>query len=159
MWPRLSVGSHEERDALQAEVAPDEEEKRKRLAAGTRELIQRLRRVADAPEEPGLVPALGVVDEPVAQEFEALVARERRAVEEIRIDAVWDHVDQVVRDAQETHGLGCGMGRAADDAPAVPGRRFEARGPVLSVAVSVEVRPPQQLAFRFRQVALGRHLT
>jgi len=95
----------------------------------------------------------------VAQEFETLVARERRAVEEIRIDAVWNHLDPVVRDAQDTHGLGRVVGRNADDAPAAPGRRFESRGPVLSVAVSAQIRPPQQLAFRFRQSAVGRHLT
>ena len=95
----------------------------------------------------------------MAQEFETLVARERRAVEDIRIDAVWNHFDQVVGDAQETHGLGRVVGRNADDAPAVLGRRFEAGGPSLSVAVSAQIRPPQQLAFRFRQSAVGRHLT
>ena len=71
-WSRPIVGSHEERDALEVEVAPDEQEKRKRLAAAARERIQRLQRVADAPREPRLVPALGVVDEPVAQESETL---------------------------------------------------------------------------------------
>ena len=53
------------------------------------------------PGDPRLVPALGVVDEPVAQEIETLVASERRALEAIRIDAVRDYLDQVVRDAQE----------------------------------------------------------
>ena len=125
-WPRPSVGSHEERDALEAEVAPDEEEQRKLLAAAIRERIQCRQGVADAPDEPRLVPALGVVDEPVAQELETLVARERRTVEEIRIDAVRNHLDQVVRDAQETHGLGRLVRRDADDAPAAAGRRFEA---------------------------------
>ena len=158
-WPRPGVGSHEERDALEAEVAPDEHEQRQRLAAATRERSQRLRLVADAPGNPRLVPALGVVDEPVAQEFETLVARERRALEAIRIDAVWDHVDQVARDAQETHGLGRLVGRNADDAPAAAGRRFEANGPVLSIAISAQIRPPQQLALRFRQSVVGRHLT
>ena len=76
--PRPGVGAHEERHALEVEVAPDEQEQRQRLAAGARERVQRLRRVADAPRSPRLVPALGLVDEPPAQEAETLLARERR---------------------------------------------------------------------------------
>ena len=95
----------------------------------------------------------------MAQECETLVPRKRRAVEAIRIDAVWDHLDQALGDAQETHGLGRAVGRNADDAPAVPGRRFEASGPLLSVAVSAQLRPPRQLAFPFRQLAVGCQLT
>ena len=148
--PRPSIGAHEERDALEAEVAPDEQEQRQRLASGARERVQRLRRVADASRSPRLVPALGLVDEPPAQEAETLLARERRPVK---------------RSVSTPFGItsisssGTPRRRTASDASwgemqmMRPLRRAAASrraGPVLAVAVSRQVRLLQQLAVRVR---------
>ena len=133
--PRAGVGAHEERHALEGQEAADEEEDGRRPAAvWVDECLESGRRVANASGPARVVPALRVVDEPAAQEDEALLEAELAAVEALGVHAVRDHLDRLGRHAEQAQRLVTVVGRDADQTVTATGGRAQALRPVVAEA-------------------------